>query len=74
MDHSSSGSHGSMGLKKAILGFVQAKEAEALSPRTIQSYQLHLETWAQYMGERSVNGITAQDVRAYLAYLRTEYV
>lgn len=63
-----------MGLKKALLGFLQAKEAEALSPRTIQSYHRHLETWAQYMGDRSVNGITAQAIRAYLAYLWTEYV
>lgn len=74
MEHSSPGSFSSMSLKKALLGFLQAKEAEALSPRTIQSYQLHLETWTQYMGERSVNAITAQDIRGYLAYLRTEYV
>jgi len=31
MEHSSSGS---ISLKRAILGFLQAKEAEALSPRT----------------------------------------
>lgn len=64
---------GSISVRKAILGYLQAKEAEALSPRTIETYQRHLECWADHLGERSISAVTTQDLRAYLAYLRTEY-
>jgi site-specific recombinase XerD len=64
---------GSITLKKAILGYLQAKEAEALSPRTLETYQRHLECWADHLGERPVTTVTTQDLRAYLAYLRNEY-
>ncbi|MGQ0605295.1 MAG: tyrosine-type recombinase/integrase [Anaerolineales bacterium] len=70
MNHSSPGS---LTLKRALLGFLQAKEAEALSPRTIETYRHHLESWVAHGGDRPVTAVTTQDLRAYLAYLRTEY-
>jgi integrase/recombinase XerD len=70
MNHNSPGS---ITLQKAILGFLQAKEAEALSPRTIQGYQQHLDGWLEHMGDQAIAQVTTQDLRAYLAYLRTEY-
>lgn len=71
MNHSTPGS---ISLKKALLGFVQAKEAEALSPRTIETYRRQLECWIDHAGDRSVSEVDTQALRAYLAYLRTEYV
>lgn len=60
-------------LSKAIPGFLQYKAAEALSPRTLESYQAHLEQWLEYAGDVEVGQVTSQDLRAYLAWLRTEY-
>jgi len=66
-------SSGSITLQQAISGFLQAKEAEALRPRTIESYRHELERWAQQLGTPLASQVTAQDVRAYLVYLRTDY-
>ena len=66
-------SSGSISLQQAISGFLQAKEAEALRPRTIESHRHELERWAQQSGAPLARQVTAQDVRAYLLYLRTEY-
>ncbi|MBI3243460.1 MAG: tyrosine-type recombinase/integrase [Chloroflexi bacterium] len=60
-------------LSKAIPGFLQYKLAEALSPRTIESYKKHLEQWQEYAGDAPLGKVTSQDLRAYLAWLRTEY-
>jgi integrase/recombinase XerD len=59
---------------KAIEGFLQAKAAEALSPRTIDIYRSILGQWYVYVGDVPVHKLAAQDIRAYLAYLRTTYV
>jgi integrase/recombinase XerD len=59
---------------KAIEGFLQAKAAEALSPRTIEIYSSILAQWHAYAGDVTVHRVTPQDIRAYLAYLRTSYV
>ena len=66
-------SSGSISLQKAISGFLQAKEAEALRTRTVESYRHTLEHWATYAGNPIAVQITVQDLRAYLAYLRTDY-
>ncbi len=60
-------------LPKCIDGFLQFKAAEALSPRTIVSYEHHLRVWSQHAGEIQVGRITTQDLRAFIAWLRTEY-
>ncbi len=64
----------SLGLKtdKAITGFLQHKAAEALSPRTLVSYEHDLKLWLKYAGDVEVDQVTSQDLRAFLAWLRTE--
>lgn len=66
----------SPGLKisQALQGFLQAKAAEAISQRTLDSYEYLLNQWLAYAGDMDVSKVAAADLRAYLAYLRTEYV
>lgn len=59
--------------EKAIQGFLQYKAAEALSPRTVESYKRDLEQWAEYASEVYVSKVTTADLRGYLVWLRTEY-
>ena len=67
-------SSGSLLFSKALIGFVQAKQAEGLSLRTVYTYRRDLEQWVARQGDLPVNEITSTHVRAYLAYLRTDYV
>ena len=60
-------------LSKAITGFLQHKAAEALSPTTLDSYERILNLWLDHVGDFEVGQITTQDLRAYLAWLRTEH-
>lgn len=60
-------------LSKLIEGFLQYKAAEGLSPRTLVSYESHLKKWAEHLGDVELASVTTQDLRAYLAWLRTEY-
>lgn len=60
-------------LSKAIDGFLQCKTAEALSPRTIESYKRHLDQWLEHIGDRLIHKVTTHDLRSYLAWLHTEY-
>ena len=60
-------------LSKLIEGFLQYKAAEGLSPRTLVSYESHLKKWAEHVGDVELASVTAQDLRAYLAWLRAEY-
>jgi integrase/recombinase XerD len=58
---------------KALPGFLQYKSAEALSPRTLESYKQQLELWQSYVGDKRVDKVTATDLRAFLVWLRDEY-
>jgi integrase/recombinase XerD len=60
-------------LSIAIQGFLQYKNAEGLSPRTIASYERDLKLWISIQGERDVTQVTTQHLRDYLAYMRTDY-
>jgi len=60
-------------LSKAISGFVQHKTAAGLAPTTIQGYERDLKKWAMHIGDVDIGDVTTQDVRDYLAWLRTEY-
>lgn len=60
-------------LSRCITGFLQYKMAEGLRPRTIDSYRRRLESWVAYAGDVQVESLTTRDLRAYLAWLRTEY-
>jgi site-specific recombinase XerD len=60
-------------LSKAISGFIQYKAAEALSPTTPRSYEHDLKFWLEHAGDVEVHQVSAQDIRAYLVWLRTGY-
>ncbi len=63
------------GLKteKAITGFLQYKAAEGCSTTTLTSYTQHLKVWGKYAGEVDIGAIAATDLRAFLAWLRSDY-
>jgi integrase/recombinase XerD len=63
-----------MRLEKAIQGFIQSKQAEGCRDNTIVTYTQQLGVWREYAGDREVDAVTAQDVRAFLAWLRADYV
>ncbi len=42
---------GSLSLAKAIMGFLQYKVAEGLSPNTLQSYPRDLKLWPECAGD-----------------------
>lgn len=60
-------------LDKCVAGFLQFKAAEALSPNTLVSYEQHLRVWSTYAGEIAVGQITTPALRAFFAWLRTDY-
>ncbi len=60
-------------LSKALVGFLQYKAAEGLSPNTLCNYEDHLTVWLDYAGDIETSQVTSQDLRAYLAWLRTDY-
>lgn len=62
-----------LALSQAITGFLQFKTAEACSPRTLAGYRDHLRDWLAYRGDGDVATVTTESLRAYLAYLRTDY-
>ena len=63
----------SMKLKRAVQGFLQAKAAEGCSERTTVTYAQHLDVWLKYAGDVEVETLTSQGIRAFLAWLRTDY-
>ena len=64
-----------LGLKldKALTGFLQHKAAEALSPNTLIAYEHDLKLWIRYAGDVDVCQVTTQNLRAFLAWLHTDY-
>jgi integrase/recombinase XerD len=60
-------------MSKAIPGFLQYKMAEGISDSSIVGYKHDLKLWLEHMGDQPVSKITAQDIRAHLTWLRTEY-
>ncbi|MBM3131139.1 MAG: hypothetical protein FJ009_21255 [Chloroflexi bacterium] len=60
-------------LSKAILGFLQFKTAENLSPNTIVTYEHDLKVWLNHVGDRRIDLITTPQLREHLAWLRTDY-
>ena len=63
----------SMTISKAIVGFVNHKLAEGLTDRTVSSYERLLTRWVNHTEDKEISLVTLQDVRNYLAWLRTEY-
>ena len=66
---------GTMGLSvsKAIVGFLQYKAAEGLSPNTLTSYEHHLSLLAEHLQDPDVSQVTSQHVTVFLAWLQTDY-
>lgn len=62
-----------LSFSKALVGFLNTKAAEGLSPRTLQNYEHRLGQWIEYAGDVAVGSISPQDIRRYLAWLRTDY-
>ncbi len=60
-------------LSKAISGFLQFKTAEALSPTTLVSYEHHLRRFLAHQGDMDVDQVSSENIRKFLAWLRTEY-
>jgi len=57
----------------AVGGFLHAKAAEGLSPRTLHNYDRYLRTWVKWASDPPIGSVTANGIRSYLAWLRTEY-
>ena len=64
---------GSLSLSKAIIGFLQYKAAEGLSPTTLHSYEHDLKLWLEYTTDVPVSKINSQSLQNYFAWLRTDY-
>jgi integrase/recombinase XerD len=62
-----------LSVSKALVGFLNTKVAEGLSPRTLQNYEHRLNQWIDYVGNVDVGKVTPQMIRRYLVWLRTEY-
>jgi integrase/recombinase XerD len=58
---------------RAVVGFLQFKTAEALSNRTLESYWHDLTRWIAYAGDPVITKVRTSDLRAYFAWLMTEY-
>ena len=58
-------------LSEAIKVYVQAKTADGLSERTLTCYRRTLSYLLAFVGDREVGAVTVNDLRAYLADLRT---
>lgn len=57
-----------LNIGQAISGFLQAKTAEARSPRTLVGYKHDLEKWLHYAGDIPVADVTTQNLRARVAW------
>jgi integrase/recombinase XerD len=60
-------------MPRAVSGFLQYREAEGLSPSTLEVYRDHLARWVEHVGEANVSRVTSQQIRAFLIWLRTDY-
>ncbi len=65
---------GSLLLSKAIAGFINYKNAERLSARTIDSHERILAKWLEHIGDQELQKITSQEAIAYINWLRNGYV
>jgi hypothetical protein len=51
-------------VSKTLVGFLQYKVAEGLSPNTLTNYERHLVVLSEYLENKRVDKITTQDLRA----------
>lgn len=62
-----------MQLSQAIDGFLLFKEAAGLRPRTLSLYRYYLYRFSEWTDNLPVERITANDINAFLAFLRADY-
>ena len=55
-----------LSLSKALVGFLNSKAAEGLSPRTLTNYEFRLRQWIDFAGDLGVESVTPQEIRKYL--------
>ncbi len=60
-------------LSKALEGFQTFKLAGAVSLGTVVGYRHDLEQFRAHVGDRDVGRLTVEDVRGFLAWMRTDY-
>ncbi len=60
-------------LRKALVGFTNAKFAEEVSQRTIDTYLDDLARWIERTGDREIGKVDVPEIGAYLAWPRTDY-
>ena len=61
----------------AIVQFITAREAEGLTPKTLQIYQERLNPFCKFIGDKRLAGVGAADVDGFMVMLRrrrTKYV
>lgn len=61
----------------AIIQFVTAREAEGLTPKTLQIYQERLSPFCKFIGDKRLAGVGPADVDGFMVMLRrrkTKYV
>ena len=63
-----------MNLKTAINGLLIALTAKGYSPRTSETYELHLRCLTSYFENGDVDSITPVQFREWLVWLRDEYL
>lgn len=61
-------------ISKAVVGFLQYKQAEGLSLRTVASYSSDLKLWLVFQEDVDVNKVSTQNIRQYLTFLLNDYV
>ena len=62
-----------MRLSKAVQGFLLFKQGEGLSPKTIETYQLHLRYFVDFLEDVEVSEVTSINVLQFLQYMKTEH-
>ena len=65
---------GSLMLSQAVAGFINYKNAEGLSARTIDSHERILAKWLEHICDQELQKISSQYAIAYINWLRNEYV
>jgi len=63
-----------LSLSKALVGFLNTKAAEGLSPRTLTNYEFRLNQWIEFTGDAAVESVTPQDIRKYLMWLNSRAI
>jgi integrase/recombinase XerD len=61
-------------IQTAIEGFMIARAADGFSKSTLEMYGWALRLISEYLGDRPVERITENDIQAFFAWARTDYV